>query len=206
MLPSESQPSEKPKRSQSKGKKDMSKFARKTVIVPTETSNRHYVSVCELRQNVVVTWPVRVRSGKHVEPFTKFLKDYVLRGLADRQEDVDTPERKFVEALNIVMICPRRGADGSYLPQSDDKNYPWMQYVHIVPDACATKPARERMQTVMTKKLNKLAAKTTWPAIYDKGKDLSDSNELGVVNSKLLDEDTAELVQHQHGEGVARFL
>ena len=63
VLPSESQPSEQPKRSPSKGKKDMSKFARKTVIVPTETSNRHYVSVCELRQNVVVTWPVRVRTS-----------------------------------------------------------------------------------------------------------------------------------------------
>ena len=126
--------------------------------------------------------------------FTKFLKDYVVKGLGDRQEDVDSPERKFVEATNIVMICARRGADGSYLQQSDDKNYPWMQYVHLVPDGCASKPARQRMQTFVMNKINKLAAKTTWPATYDKGKDLTDSNELGVDNSKLLDEDTAELI------------
>ena len=50
------------------------------------------------------------------------------------------------------------------------------------------------MQTFVMNKINELAAKTTWPATYDKGKDLTDSNELGVVNSKLLDEDTAELI------------
>ena len=186
-----------PKKTPTKGKKDMSKYASKTVWVSSPQHNRHLVSVHQVREGIFVTHATLIHKNKHKEPFTKPFKEFIAKGLSDVQENIDSDERKFVLKCGIVMQCPRRGVDGEDMPQSTDKNFPWLQWVHKIPRGTPVddKTFRTKILKVMVAKINELSATSKWPVTFEKGKDTTpDDHELSVVNSKVKDCDVAKLV------------
>ena len=187
------------KKTPAKGKKTACKFANnsRSIVAATRSVPGHYISVCQLKGNIFISWPVLVgRDGVHSEPFTKFLKEFVEKGLADATNEANTEQAKFVRETNLTMMCPRRGRNGQEMPQSDNKAYPWMQYVHRIPTNCQdTKLARFRVQQKVIKKMNELSTQySRYPSEYSAGPDLTNSGGYVTVDHRILDVDIARLV------------
>ena len=180
-------------------KKKVSKFARKPkAFIPTTGTNGHYVFAAELRQGIFVTWLSQLRNGKYVEPFSKDWKDAVEKGLSDKNQKITTIEGKMVHELGIIMLCCRRGPNGTELHQSDKKKYPWMQCVHIIPPELEGEDILKWRSDIhdKTKKFVQKVddEKSTWGSRYERGRDLTERDLIQRVDSRLRDEDIAKLI------------
>ena len=186
------------KKPASKGKKTPCKFAfAKRAVVGGKAAAGHYITVCEMRGNFVITFCLQVsKSGSHVEPFTKFLKEYIDTGLSDFKNSANSEHAKFVRDTHLVMMCPRRGKDGKVLNQHPEKPYPWFQYVHRLPDSVIdSAKMRADIQKKMTNLMNKVSEKRSeFHVIYSRGMDFTPGDDLKSMDHRMLDKDVAELV------------
>ena len=91
------------------------------VLITCGSKHGSYVDICELRQNVIVTYMTKQQNNHNEEPFTKYWKEAVQEGLEDRSNGAKTENGGMVSKLGIVMMCPRRGIDGQLMKQSKSK-------------------------------------------------------------------------------------